>query len=111
MLVAGIFLIFVTSFLLAVHPYRESVYTIIDSVMLLSNILLCFSAAGFALVTFDQRYAPSVVIMFGIGILFPPTYAFLLLIKTITPSNLLITLRRYILRKILQREEERLIQI
>ena len=107
-LVAGIFLVFVTSLLLVVRPYRESVYTIIDSVMLLSTILLCFSAAGFSLATFDERYAPFVGIMFGVGALFPPTYAILLLIKTITPNNLLVILKRYILRNILRREEERL---
>ena len=107
-LVLGIFLVFVTSFLLVVRPYRESVYTTIDSVMLLSTIPLCFSAAGFALAAFDQRYAPFVVTMFGIGTLFPPTFATLLLIKTIASSNLLITSKRYILRKIFRREEERL---
>ena len=107
-LVSGIFLVFVISFLLVVRPYRESIYTIIDSVMLLSTILLCFSAAGFSLAAFDQRYAPFVVIMFSIGALFPPTYAFLLLIKTITPNNLLVISKRYILRKILRREDERL---
>ena len=107
-LVLGIYLVFVTSFLLVVRPYRESVYTIIDSVMLLSTILLCFSAAGFSLAAFDQRYAPFVGIMFGIGGLFPPTYAILLLIKTITPNNLLVISKRYILRNILRKEDERL---
>ena len=104
-LVLGIFLVFVTSFLLVVRPYRESVYTIIDSVISLSSILSCFSAAGFSLASFDQRYAPFVGIMFSIGVLFPPTYAFLLLIKTITPNNLLVISKRYILRKILRRED------
>ena len=107
-LVLGIYLIPVTSFLLVVRPYRESVYTIIDSVILLSTILLCFSAAGFALTTTDEWYSPFVGIMFGIGLLFPPTYAILLLIKTITPNNLLAISKRYILWNILQREDERL---
>ena len=107
LLVLGIFLVFVISFLIAVRPYRESVYTIIDSVTLLSTILLCFSAAGFALAAFDERYAPFVGIMFGIGTLFPPTYAFLLLIKTITPNNLLVISKRYV-QNILRRKDERL---
>ena len=75
---------------------------------LLSTILLCFSAAGFALAAFDERYAPFVGIMFGIGTLFPPTYASLLLIKTITPNNLLVISKRYIVQNILRREDERL---
>ena len=107
-LVLGIFLVFVTSFLLVVRPYRESVYTIIDSVMLLSTILLCLSAAGFPLTITDEWYSPFVGVMFGIGGLFPLIYAFLLLIKTITPNNLLIISKRYILRNILRREDKRI---
>ena len=106
--VTGILLVPVTSFLLVVRPYREGVYNIIDSVMLLTLILLCFSAAGFSLFAFDQRYAAFVYVMFGIGVLSPPTYAILLLIKNITPKNLLATSKKYILRIVLQREDERL---
>ncbi len=84
------------------------VYNIIDSVILLSVILLCFSAAGFALTTFDQRYAPFVGTTFGIGVLFPSIYTILLLIKTITPKKLLATSKRYILQKVLRRDDERL---
>ena len=109
-LVAGIYLIPVTSLLLVIRPYRESIYTIVDSVMLLSTILLSFSAAGFVLASFDERYEPFIGIIIGIGGLFPPTYAILLLIKTITPNNLLVILKRYILRKILRREDKTIIQ-
>ena len=76
--------------------------------ILLSIILVCFSAAGFALASFDQRYALFVGTTFGIGALFPSIYVILLLIKTITPKKLLVTSKRYILRKVLQREDERL---
>ena len=106
--VAGILLVPITCFLVVVRPYRKDVYNVIDSVMLLTLILLCFSAAGFALTAFDQKYAEFVIVMFGIGILFPPTYAILLLIKTITPNNLLVTSKKYILRIILRRENDRL---
>jgi hypothetical protein len=107
-LVAGILFVFVTSFLLVVRPYRVGVYNIIDSVILLSVILVCFSAAGFALASFDQRYAPFVGTTFGIGGLFPSIYVILLLIKTITPKKLLVTSKRYILQKVLRRDNERL---
>ena len=52
----------------------------------------------------DRRYEAFVTIMFGIGALFPPIYAVLLLIKNITPNNLSATIKRYILRLVLCRE-------
>ena len=107
-LVGGILLVFATSFLLVVRPYREGVYNAIDAVMLLTLILTCFSAAGLALTSFDQRYALFVIIMLGISLLTPPTYATLLLIKTITPKKLMATSKKYLLCILLQREDERL---
>jgi hypothetical protein len=106
-LVAGILFVFVTSFLLVVRPYRVGVYNIIDSVILLSVILACFSAAGSALISFNRRYEAFVIIMFGIGALSPPVYAILLLIKTITPKNLLAITKRCLLRLILCGKNER----
>ena len=106
--VAGILLVPVTCFLVVVRPYMEDVYNVIDSVMLLTLILLCFSASGFALTAFDQRYEAFIYVMFGIGVLSPPTYAILLLIKTITPNNLLVTSKKCILRIVLRREDDRL---
>ena len=46
--------------------------------MLLTLILLCFSAVGFSLAAFDQQYAVIVYVMFGISVLSPHTYATLL---------------------------------
>ena len=103
-LVTGILLVPTASLLLVVRPYRENIYNIIDSVMFLALILSCFSAAGFALTSFDRRYEVFVTITFGIGTLFPPIYAVLLLVKNITPSNLLAAIKRYILRLVLCKE-------
>jgi hypothetical protein len=107
-LAIGILLVPTASLLSVVRPYRENIYNVIDSVMLLSLIQLCFSTVGFSLTTFDRRYEAFVTIMFGIGALSPPVYAVLLLIKTITPNNLLATTKRCTLRLILRRENERL---
>ena len=104
MLVTGILLVPTTSILSVVRPYRENIYNIIDSVMFLTLIQLCFSAAGFSLTAFDRRYEAFVTIMFGIGALSPPIYAVLLLIKNITPNSLLATIKRYILRLVLCKE-------
>jgi hypothetical protein len=107
-LATGILLVPTASLLSVVRPYRENIYNVIDSVMLLSLIQLCFSTVGFSLTTFDRRYEAFVTIMFGIGALSPPVYAVLLLIKTIIPNNLLAATKRCILRLILCRENERL---
>jgi hypothetical protein len=47
--------------------------------------------------------------MFGIGVLCPPVYATLLLVKTITPNNLFETTRNYIFRIVLRKKEDRLL--
>ena len=104
-LVTGILLVPIASLLSVVRPYRENIYNIIDSVMFLALIQLCFSTAGFSLTSFDRRYEAFVTITFGIGALFPPIYAILLLVKNITPSNLLATLKRYILCLVLCKEK------
>ena len=107
-LVVGILLIPIVSLLLIVRPYRQNIYNAIDTVMLLTLIQLCFSASGTALTVFDRRYDSFVNTMFGIGVLYLPIYATVLFIKTITPYNLFATVRRYVFRIVLRREEERL---
>ena len=107
-LVTGILVAPIASLLSVVRPYRQNVYNTIDSVMLLALIQLCFSAAGFALTSFDRRYEAFVSVMFGIGALSPPFYAILLIVKTITPNNLLAATKRYILCTVLRREDARL---
>ena len=107
-LVNGILLVPITSLLSVVRPYRQNVYNVIDTVMLVTLIQLCFSVAGFSLTSFDRRYEPFVFIMFGIGALSPLLYAILLIIKTITPNSLLAATKRYILHTVLLREDERL---
>ena len=92
-LVVGILLVPTASLLLVVRPYRRNVYNAIDAVMFLAFILSCFSACGFLLTVFDRRYEAFVNIMFGIGVVCPPIYANLLLIKTTTPNNLFTTTR------------------
>ena len=109
-LVTGISLVPIASLLSIVRPYRQNIYNVIDSVMMLTVIQLCFSAAGFALSAFDQRYNAFVIIMFAIGALSPPLYAILLLIKKITPSNLLATTKRYLLYIVLRRDDQRLLR-
>ena len=103
----GVLLVPIASLLVTVRPYRENIYNIIDSVMLLTVVQLFFSASGFSLSVLDRRYESYITIMFGIGALSPPLYAILLFIKNILPNNPLATIRRYTLRMVLCRDNER----
>ncbi len=107
-LVVGILLVPTVSLLLIIRPYRQNVYNAIDTVMFLALIQSFFSACGFPLIVFDQRYEVFID-MFGIGVLCPPVYATLLLVKTITPNTLFETTRNYIFRIVLRKKEERLL--
>ena len=89
LLVAGTLLIPVVALLAVVRPYRQNIYNVIDVLMLLSLILLCFSAAGFPLATFDQRYESYFTIMFGSAVFFPVMYITGLLLKYIIPRRLM----------------------
>ena len=108
-LVTGISLVPIASLLSIARPHRQNVYNVIDSIMVLTLIQLCFSASGFSLSSFDQRYDAFVFIMFAIGALSPPLYAFLLLFKNIVPSKLLSSAKRCLLYMVLCRKDERLL--
>ena len=99
-ILTGVLLVPIVSLLVTIRPHRENIYNVIDSVMLLTLVQLCFSAAGFSLSALNRRYETYVTIMFGIGALCPLVYASLLLIKTIAPKNLLAVTKRYILRHV-----------
>ena len=100
MVLTGVLLVPITSLLITIRPHRENIYNVIDLVMLLTLVQLCFSAAGFSLSALNQRSESYVNIVFGIGVLCPLVYATLLLIKTVAPKSLLAVTKRYILRHV-----------
>ena len=99
-LITGISLVPVTALLALLRPYREDRYNVSDELMLLSVIILCFSAVGFSLSAFDRRYQTFVSVTFGMGMLYPPTYVMILAVKRIIYSDLVATLKNFLLRLI-----------
>ena len=79
-----------------VRPYRESVYNVIDLVMFLVFIQLCFSTVGIALVLPDQSFI-FVTTMFGIGIIIPIAYIILLAVRKILPNFFIVCIKEFIL--------------
>ena len=97
LLVTGILLVPVAFLLVAVRPYRQNIYNIIDMLMILNIILVFFSAVGFSLSRFDRRYEPFLRVMVGIGTLLPPTYAIIQLLIYILPNRLLEAAKKFLL--------------
>ena len=96
LLVSGIFLIPVTALFAIVRPYRQNCYNVIDTVMLLSLILLCFAGVGFSLSSFDRRYESLVTIMAGGSLVLPIVYIAVLLIKYVIPGKLVAVVKTYV---------------
>ena len=96
LLVIGILLIPVASLLSVVRPYRENIYNVIDIIMFLTLILVCFSAIGFPLATFDQRYDLFTSITFFTGVFFPVLYIFVQLLMYVLPNRLVETTKKYL---------------
>jgi hypothetical protein len=68
-----------------VRPYREPVYNIIDVVIFLVFIQLCFSITGIAFIAPGQSFL-FITIMLGISIFTPLTYITLLGVSKILPN-------------------------
>ena len=64
-LVAGVLLIPVVLATAVIRPYRETVYNVIDTVLLLSFVQVCFTGV---ITSFDRRYEGFAIIMFAAGI-------------------------------------------
>ena len=84
-----------------VRPYRESVYNIIDLVIFLAFIQLCFSTAGIALVLPGQSFIFTAT-MFGISIIIPIAYITLLAVRKILPNFFLVRIKKFILSLLCQ---------
>ena len=75
-----------------VRPYRESVYNVIDLVIFLVFIQICFSTAGIALVLPGQSLL-FVATMLGIGIIIPLMYITLLALYKLLPNFCIIRIK------------------
>ena len=86
-LVAGILLIPVVVTTAVVRPYRKTVYNIIDTILLLSLVQVCFSGVGFEVTLYDRRYEGFVIIMFAAGLVTPSVYVTALILYKIIPKH------------------------
>ena len=86
MVVCGILLIPALVMSVIIMPYREMKYNIIDIVFLSVFVQICFSAAGIALSTFNERYEGFSVFMMAIGLVVPIVYITVLAVYKILPK-------------------------
>ena len=75
-----------------VRPYRESVYNVIDLVIFLAFIQVCFSGTGIELVLPSQSFL-FVATMLGIGIIIPLMYIILLELYKLLPNFCIIRIK------------------
>ena len=85
-IVSGMALIPAIAFFLIVKPYAQSIYNTIDVIILMSFVLFCFGASATSLSNFNIKYRPFSCAMTGIGLLYPATYASVLVIYKILPK-------------------------
>ena len=74
------------------RPYRQSVYNVIDIVIFLAFIQVCFSATGIALVLPGQSFIFAVT-MFLIGIIIPLLYITHLAVRKILPNTCIVRVK------------------
>ena len=96
--VGGITLIPVIVLAAVIRPYRETVYNVVDVVILLAFVQAFFSAAGITLCTFNRRFEGFVTLMLGIGIAVPLVYITVLTVYKILPKSWIVYLKKCALR-------------
>ena len=96
--VGGITLIPVIVLAAVIRPYRETVYNVVDVVILLAFVQAFFSAAGISLCTFNRRFEGFVTLMLGIGIAVPLVYITVLAVYKILPKSCIVYLKICALR-------------
>ena len=97
-IVGGILLIPVIIIYTIIRPYRETVYNVIDIVLLLALVQTFFSAAGISLCTFNRRFEGFVIFMLGIGLIIPIIYIIVLAVYKILPKSWITYVKKWALR-------------
>ena len=82
------------AFFLIVKPYAQSIYNTIDAIILLSFVLFCVGASAISLSNFNVKYRAFSCAMTGIGILYPATYASVLITFKILPKCVKLSFKR-----------------
>ena len=80
-----------------IRPYCETVYNVVDIVLLLAFVQTFFSAAGISLCTFNQRFEDFVTFMLGIGLIIPIVYITVLAGYKILPKSCIAYVKKWTL--------------
>ena len=96
--VGGITLIPVIILFAVIRPYRETLYNVVDIVLLLAFVQVFFSAAGISLCTFNRRFQGFVTLMLGIGLVMPILYITTLGMYKILPRSWIVYIKKCALR-------------
>ena len=94
-IISGMAIMIVIVFFLIVKPYTQSIYITIDTILLMSFVLLCFGASAISLSNFNHKYRLFSFVMLGIGLLYPALYASVLGIYSIMPKSVKVHVKRY----------------
>ena len=92
--VGGIMLIPVIVLFAIIRPYRETVYNVVDIVLLLAFVQTFFSAAGISLCTFNRKFEGFVILMLGIGAIIPLVYITTLAVYKILPKSWIVCIKK-----------------
>ena len=92
--VSGIMLIPVIILFAVIRPYRETVYNMVDIVLLLVLVQVFFSAAGISLCTFNRRFQRLLTLMLGIGLVMPILYVTTLAVYKILPKSWVVYIKK-----------------
>ena len=93
-IISAMSLIPAIAFFLIIKPYAQSIYNTIDAIILMSFVLFCVGASAISLSNFNVKYRPFSCAMTGIGILYPATYASILVTYKILPQCIKLSLKR-----------------
>ena len=96
--VGGIMLVPVIILIAVIRPYRETLYNVVDIVLLLAFVQAFFSAAGISLCTFNRRFQGFVNLMLGIGLIMPILYITTLAVYKILPKSWIVYIKKCALR-------------
>jgi hypothetical protein len=96
--VSGIMLIPIIVLFAVIRPYRETVYNVVDIVLLLAFLQTLFSAAGISLCTFNRRFQGIVSLMLVISVLVAPVYITTLAVYRILPKSWIVYIKKCALR-------------
>ena len=96
--VGGITLIPVIILFAVIRPYRETVYNVVDIVLLMVFVQTFFSAAGISLCAFNPRLQGFVILMLLTGLVIPIVYITTLAVYKILPKSWIIYIKKCALR-------------